>query len=131
MKINLTYNFRIGSATSAKWADMSDVDIKMLGRWKSDVRKYVKMHVTHRFSKTQFGGMKFGKIQLMYKEILDKIRFWMNKVWLICQTLATPNFRCLRYSTSYYSIMCTHDLMLCTCFLHITIGFNKYWCFSI
>jgi len=31
-----THSFRIGAATSAKEADITDSDIKMMGRWKND-----------------------------------------------------------------------------------------------
>ena len=34
-----THNFRIGAATSAKAANISDTRIQMLGRWKSDAYK--------------------------------------------------------------------------------------------
>ena len=34
-----THSFRIGAATSAKEAGFSDVQIKMLGRWKSEAHQ--------------------------------------------------------------------------------------------
>jgi len=33
-----THSFRIGATTSAKEAGIADTDIKMMGRWKSDLK---------------------------------------------------------------------------------------------
>ena len=39
-----THSFRIGAATSAKQANISDTDIQMLGRWRSDTyKRYIHM----------------------------------------------------------------------------------------
>ena len=39
-----THSFRIGAATSAKQASMSDIHIKTLGRWRSDAyQRYIRM----------------------------------------------------------------------------------------
>ena len=47
--------------------------------------------------------LKFCKFYLKCKQILDKIRLWMNKICdvvKICQTLAMLNFRRLRYTNT-------------------------------
>ena len=42
-----THSFRTGAATSTKRAGMADVDIKMLGRWRSEAyQRYVRMSPT-------------------------------------------------------------------------------------
>ena len=50
-----THSFRIGAATSAKQANISDTDIQMLGRWRSDTyKRYIRMAPSDlaKFSKT-------------------------------------------------------------------------------